>query len=73
MANDRIHRRLNNANVDEQRNDFMTYVLRLNDEKGVSEREIEATFRVLVIVGNETTAYRLVRHHATPTAKPGRL
>lgn len=59
MANERIHRRLDGVNVDEQRNDFMTYVRRYNDEKGMSVPEIEATFRVLVVAGSETTATAL--------------
>lgn len=53
LANDRIHRRLG---TDAQRNDFMTYVLRYNDEKGMSVSEIEATFRTLVGAGSEMTA-----------------
>ena len=59
VANERIHRRLTKGNVDAQRNDFMTYVLRYNDEKGMSVPEIEATFRTLVGVGSETTATAL--------------
>lgn len=57
IANERIHRRLKNS--DPQRNDFMTYVLRYNDEKGMSVPEIEATFRILVVAGSETTATAL--------------
>ena len=59
IANERINRRLNNSNTDAQRNDFMAYVLRYNDEKGMSVPEIEATFRTLVVVGSETTATAL--------------
>ena len=58
FANERIHRRLN-SNVDAQRNDFMTYVLRYNDEKGMSIPEIETTFRTLVLAGSETTSTTL--------------
>ncbi|KAL8693924.1 MAG: hypothetical protein Q9218_001338 [Villophora microphyllina] len=59
IANDRIHRRLEKGDADAQRNDFMTYVLRYNDEKGMSVPEIEATFRTLVVAGSETTATAL--------------
>jgi cytochrome P450 len=34
----------------------MSYVLRHNDEKGMSREEIQATFNVLMIAGSETTA-----------------
>ena len=60
MANKRIHRRLDQgASADAQRNDFMTHILRHNDEKGMSVLEIEATMRVLVLAGSETTATAL--------------
>lgn len=57
LANEKIHRRLKSSDL--QRNDFMTYVLRYNDEKGMSLPEIEATFRTLVVAGSETTATAL--------------
>jgi cytochrome P450 len=38
------------------RPDFMSYVLRHNDEKGMSRQEIQATFSLLMIAGSETTA-----------------
>ena len=57
MANAKIHKRLEKgASADVQRNDFMTYVLRHNDEKGMSIPEIEVTMRILVLAGGETTA-----------------
>lgn len=58
-ANERIHRRLAKGDADAHRNDFMTYVLRYNDEKGMKVPEIEATFRALVVAGSETTATAL--------------
>ncbi|KAL9581562.1 MAG: hypothetical protein Q9203_005838 [Teloschistes exilis] len=61
-ANAKIHRRLaleDGGAMNEQRNDFMTYVRRYNDEKGMSVLEIEATFRALVVAGSETTATAL--------------
>ncbi|KAL8950541.1 MAG: hypothetical protein Q9222_003430 [Ikaeria aurantiellina] len=59
-ANAKIHRRLEQGpSADAQRNDFMTYVSRYNDEKGMSVLEIEATFRALVVAGSETTATAL--------------
>ena len=58
---DRIHHRLDQGKegADAQRNDFMTYVLRYNDEKGMTVPEIEQTFRVLVVAGSETTGTAL--------------
>ena len=55
-STDRIHHRLDQGKegADAQRNDFMTYVLRYNDEKGMTVPEIEQTFRVLVVAGSET-------------------
>lgn len=38
------------------RPDFMSYVLRHNDEKGMSREETQETFNVLMIAGFETTA-----------------
>ncbi|QDS68969.1 hypothetical protein FKW77_008901 [Venturia effusa] len=38
------------------RPDFMSYVLRHNDEKGMSAAEIQETFNLLLIAGSETTA-----------------
>ncbi|KAL9122895.1 MAG: hypothetical protein Q9187_000546 [Circinaria calcarea] len=39
-----------------QRKDFMSYILRFNDEKGMSVAEIRQTSKVLVLAGSETTA-----------------
>ena len=39
-----------------QRKDFMTYILRHNDEKGMSPDEIVAASNVMIIAGSETTA-----------------
>ena len=60
-STDRIHHRLDQGKegADAQRNDFMTYVLRYNDEKGMTIPEIEQTFRVLVVAGSETTGTAL--------------
>jgi cytochrome P450 len=38
------------------RSDFMSYVSRYNDEKGMSRKEINAIFNLLMIAGSETTA-----------------
>lgn len=60
IANERIQRRRDQGvSADTQRNDFMTYVLRHNDEHGMTYPEIEATLRVLVVAGSETTATAL--------------
>lgn len=60
-SKDRIYHRLDQGKegTDAQRNDFMTYVLRYNDEKGMTVPEIEQTFRVLVVAGSETTGTAL--------------
>ena len=60
-SKDRIYRRLDQGKhgPDAQRNDFMAYVLRYNDEKGMTVPEIEQTFRVLVVAGSETTGTAL--------------
>ena len=60
MAYERIRRRrAQGVSVDGQRNDFMTFILRHNDEKGMSDPEIEATLRILVLAGSETTGTTL--------------
>ncbi|KAH7021327.1 cytochrome P450 [Microdochium trichocladiopsis] len=41
------------------RQDFMDYILRHNDEKGLSKEEIAANALVLIIAGSETTATQL--------------
>ncbi|EED22798.1 cytochrome P450, putative [Talaromyces stipitatus ATCC 10500] len=38
------------------RNDFMTYILRHNDERGMSYQELVGTCRVFLVAGSETTA-----------------
>ena len=50
---DKIEKRIDQGT---DRPDFMSYVLRHNDEKGMSREEIQATFNVLMIAGSETTA-----------------
>jgi len=49
----KIEKRLDQGN---ERPDFMSFVLRHNDEKGMSRAEIQATFNLLMIAGSETTA-----------------
>ncbi|KAL2001924.1 hypothetical protein VTN02DRAFT_982 [Thermoascus thermophilus] len=39
-----------------ERPDFLSYILRHNDEKGMTRPEIEATMSVLILAGSETTA-----------------
>jgi cytochrome P450 len=50
---DKIEKRIDQGT---DRPDFMSCVLRHNDEKGMSREEIQATFNVLMIAGSETTA-----------------
>ncbi|KAG8530972.1 uncharacterized protein KY384_004329 [Bacidia gigantensis] len=58
IANGKIQRRIDDG-IDSQRNDFMTYVQRYNDDRSMSVPEIKSTFRVLVVAGSETTATTL--------------
>lgn len=44
---------------DPNRADFMSYVCRYNDAKGMTREEIDATFDILVTAGSETTATAL--------------
>ncbi|KIW25940.1 uncharacterized protein PV07_09074 [Cladophialophora immunda] len=53
---DKIEKRIDQGT---ERPDFMSYVLRHNDENGMSREEIQATFNVLMIAGSETTATSL--------------
>ena len=53
LAVDRINTRMN---LETERVDFMTNILKHNDEKGMSIGEIHATFNILIIAGSETTA-----------------
>lgn len=60
MSKNKVHQRIEAQRKLTGRNvDFMDYVLRHNDEKGMSLPEIEATFNILVVAGSETTATTL--------------
>ena len=74
-ANDKIRRRLAQGaeGHDAQRNDFMTYILRYNDEKGMSVEEIECTFRFLVVAGSETIGTALTGMMGCLLQNPGML
>lgn len=50
-------RRLNS--MDTEREDFMSYILRHNDEKGMSRGEVVENSHVLIVAGSETTATQL--------------
>jgi cytochrome P450 len=50
-------KRLEAGNV--ERGDFMSHILRHNDEKGMSEGEVIENASVLIIAGSETTATQL--------------
>lgn len=52
----KVHHRLEMGQI---RPDFMTWVLRHNEDAGMSVREIEATFALLAVAGAETTATAL--------------
>lgn len=51
-----IGKRLNSTAPHPDRKDFVDYILRYNDEKGMSIPEIERTSEVLILAGSETTA-----------------
>ncbi|VUC29101.1 unnamed protein product [Clonostachys rosea] len=44
------------ASKNTEREDFMSYILRHNDEKGMTENEIIENSNILIIAGSETTA-----------------
>ena len=54
----KLHRRIAQGES-ASRKDFMSYVLKYNDEKGMSVPEMEATFNLLIIAGSETTGTAL--------------
>jgi cytochrome P450 len=54
FASQRVRERMNQGGTD--RVDFMSYILRYNDEKGMTAKEIESNASVLIIAGSETTA-----------------
>ncbi|KAJ5637723.1 Cytochrome monooxygenase lcsI [Penicillium lividum] len=53
MSAKKVHRRLETKT---ERPDFMTYVLRYNDDRAMSAKEMEANAALLIIAGSETTA-----------------
>lgn len=53
LAADRVDARMS---LETERADFMTNVLKHNDEKGMSIGEIHTTFNILIAAGSETTA-----------------
>lgn len=50
-AVDKVHRRMN---LETQRDDFMSHILRHNDETGMTIPEIESNTSVLIVAGSET-------------------
>ncbi|KAH6632811.1 cytochrome P450 [Chaetomium tenue] len=57
LAEQTAQRRIASGNV--SREDFMSYILRHNDEKGMTPEEIVENANVLIIAGSETTATQL--------------
>ncbi|CAI7598546.1 unnamed protein product [Penicillium glandicola] len=53
LATSKVHRRLETK---VERPDFMTYILRYNDERSMTSREMEANAALLIFAGSETTA-----------------
>ena len=43
-----------------ERPDFMSYILRYNDEKGVTRDEIDSNFEVFIVAGSDTTAHLMM-------------
>lgn len=56
MTKEKVQQRLK---TDTDRPDFMTYILRHNDEKGMTVPELEANASLLIKAGSETTATAL--------------
>ena len=61
---DRVGHRLSEP-PDSDNKDFMSYIRRWNDEKGMTVPEIESTFSVIILAGSESvgTAMTSVIHH----------
>ncbi|KAJ5960262.1 Cytochrome monooxygenase lcsI [Penicillium vulpinum] len=53
LATDKVHRRLETK---VERPDFMTYILRYDDERSMTIREMESNAALLILAGSETTA-----------------
>ncbi|KAF4761614.1 hypothetical protein N7455_002375 [Penicillium solitum] len=53
LATNKVHRRLETK---VERPDFMTYILRYNDDRSMTIREMEANAALLILAGSETTA-----------------
>jgi cytochrome P450 len=53
LTTEKVHRRLETKT---ERPDFMTYILRFDDERSMTTREMEANAAVLILAGSETTA-----------------
>lgn len=50
---DKVSARLNKKT---ERPDIMSYILRFNDEKGISRDEIDSNFEIFIVAGSDTTA-----------------
>lgn len=59
MSHDKVERRLALGPAPNDRKDFMTYILRHNDEKGMSHAEILGNSEGFLVAGSETTATTL--------------
>jgi cytochrome P450 len=53
MTKDKVSRRMQMATT---RPDFISYILKHNDEKGMTRREIESNASIIISAGSETTA-----------------
>jgi len=59
MSDEKVERRLALGAAPGGRKDIMTYILRNNDEKGMSHAEILGNSEALIVAGSETTATTL--------------
>ncbi|KAH6620595.1 cytochrome P450 [Boeremia exigua] len=59
MSKEKVERRLALGPAPDGRKDIMTYILRHNDEKGMSRQEIISNSELLIVAGSETTATAL--------------
>ncbi|KAJ5935122.1 Cytochrome monooxygenase lcsI [Penicillium verhagenii] len=53
MSTEKVRRRLDTKT---ERPDFMTYILRHNDDRAMTKREMESNAALLILAGSETTA-----------------
>ncbi|KAK8029628.1 hypothetical protein PG993_010919 [Apiospora rasikravindrae] len=66
FATDRARERLERG-ITMEKHDFMSYMLKYNDVKGMSEGEIMSNSSILIIAGGETSTYKPLLSHPGET------